>query len=69
MDERKGTEMRVLRKREVADRLGVSVMTIWRWEKANNFPRKVQLGSGSVGYIEEEVDGWLIARAERRDAA
>jgi prophage regulatory protein len=61
--------MRVLRKREVADRLGVSIMTIWRWEKGNNFPRRVQLGSGSVGYLEDEIDAWLLARAERRDAA
>lgn len=62
--------MRVLRKREVADRLGVSIMTIWRWEKSNDFPKRVQLGSGSVGYLEDEVDAWLNAKAaERCDAA
>ena len=61
--------MRVLRKREVADRLGVSIMTIWRWEKSNDFPRRVQLGSGSVGYLEDEIDALLLPRASRRDAA
>jgi prophage regulatory protein len=62
--------MRVLRKREVADRLGVSIMTLWRWEKSNYFPKRVQLGSASVGYLEEEVNAWLQTKAaERCDAA
>lgn len=61
--------MRVLRKREVADRLGVSIMTLWRWEKSGSFPPRVQLGSGSVGYLEEEVNEWLQLKAEGRHAA
>jgi len=44
-------------------------MTLWRWEKSGSFPRRVQLGPGSVGYFEDEIDGWLKARAEQRDAA
>lgn len=58
--------MRVLRKREVADRLGVSIMTIWRWEKSNDFPKRVQLGLSSVGYLEDEVEAWLHAKAAER---
>ncbi len=61
--------MKVLRKREVADRIGVSLMTLWRWEKSGDFPRRVQLGQSSVGYLEDEIDQWLQARAERRHAA
>ena len=60
--------MKVLRKREVAERLGVSQMTLWRWEKASKFPRKVQLGAASVGYIQDEVDAWVRSRIEQRDA-
>ncbi|CAN5117329.1 hypothetical protein BH11PSE5_BH11PSE5_03400 [soil metagenome] len=61
--------MKILRKREVADRLGVSIMTIWRWEKRGDFPRRLQLGSSSVGYLEDEIDRWVKTRAECRDAA
>lgn len=61
--------MRILRKREVAERVGVSIMTIWRWEKGGDFPHRIQLGSGSVGYLEDEVEGWIQARAENRRAA
>lgn len=65
----KGYHMKVLRKREVAERLGVSIMTLWRWEKKGTFPRHISLGSGSVGYLETEVDEWLQEKAESRDAA
>lgn len=58
--------MRILRKWDVAERVGVSPMTLWRWEKANGFPRRVRLGAASVGYVEEEVDDWLRSRAEQR---
>ena len=61
--------MRVLRKQQVAEQLGVSIMTIWRWEKNGNFPHRIQLGSGSVGYLEDEVEQWIQARAEQRCAA
>lgn len=65
----KDITMRILRKREVADRLGISTMTLWRWEKSGDFPRKVQLGSASVGYLEDEIDNWIQARADRRHVA
>lgn len=37
--------------------------------KKGDFPQHIQLGSTSVGYLEDEVDNWLQARAENRYAA
>ena len=59
--------MRVLRKKEVADRVGYSSMHIWRMEREGRFPRRLQLGPNAVGWLESEVDDWISARAAERD--
>ena len=59
--------MRVLRKKEVANRVGYSAMHIWRMEREGKFPRRLQLGPNAVGWLECEVDDWISARAAERD--
>ena len=54
--------MEILRKSEVARRVGLSPVTIWRLEKEGNFPSRVQLGPRCVGWKEEEVDQWIESR-------
>ena len=61
-------DMRVLRRRELVAKVGLSIMTIWRRERDGTFPRRVRLGCNSVGWIEEEVDAWLQMRRIERDA-
>jgi prophage regulatory protein len=36
---------------------------------AGKFPRPIQLGEQSVGFIETEVDEWIAARIRDRDQA
>ncbi len=62
-----GCNMRVLRKKEVANRVGYSAMHIWRMEREGRFPRRLQLGPNAVGWLESEVDDWISARAAERD--
>lgn len=40
---------------ELAARLGVSRMTVWRWSKAGHLPRPVKLGPGRVAWVELEI--------------
>ena len=54
--------MSILRKVEVARRVGLSPVSIWRLEKEGNFPSRVQLGPRCVGWKEEEVDQWIESR-------
>lgn len=61
--------MRVLRSPEVVQRVGLSRTQIWRLERAGNFPKRIQIGLNSVGWIEHEVDGWIEARAAERNTA
>jgi len=38
-----------------------------RLEEAGEFPRRVPVGAGRYGYVEDEVDAWLDARIAARD--
>jgi prophage regulatory protein len=56
-----GTD-RLLRWPEVERIVGYSRMHISRLEKANNFPKRVQLGPNTVGWWESEVLDWARSR-------
>jgi prophage regulatory protein len=54
--------MRFLRIDEVMTRVGLSRPTIWRLERANEFPSRRQLGRNSVGWLEDEIEEWIRSR-------
>jgi predicted DNA-binding transcriptional regulator AlpA len=48
-------------------------MTAYRWatqpEYAGmNFPKTINLGVNSVGFVEEEIDEWLAKQAAKRES-
>jgi len=57
---------RILRKPELLGRIGLSDVTIWRWEKEGKFPKRLQLGGNSVGWLESEVDNWFESKKQTR---
>lgn len=61
---------KILRKKAVLQAVGVSDATLWRWEKAGAFPRRMQLGGNSVGWNESELVAWQERKkAERKGVA
>jgi predicted DNA-binding transcriptional regulator AlpA len=50
---------RVVRPDELAERLGVSRVTLWRWERAGQLPAKRRIGPNVVGWLESEIDEWF----------
>jgi predicted DNA-binding transcriptional regulator AlpA len=52
----------MLRRKEAALKLGVSVPTFWRYSKDPNFPIAFKLGPNAVGYDEAELETWLESR-------
>ncbi len=56
------TMANVLRCSEVIRRTGLSRTTIWRRERAGDFPRRLILGPNAMGWIEDEVEQWIAAR-------
>lgn len=53
---------RILRLRQVCELTGLSASTIWRRERAGDFPRRLQLGANSVGWLEDEILEWIRSR-------
>jgi prophage regulatory protein len=51
---------RLLSRREVLDRVGVSYPTLWHWMRTGKFPRSRQIG-GKIAFLESEVDRWMAA--------
>lgn len=56
---RKLSRSRCLRAGELAERLGISRVTLWRWERSGRLPPKRQIGPNVVGWLESEIDEWF----------
>lgn len=50
----------ILRRRQVEARTGLSRSTIYELMKQGTFPESVSLGEKAVGWVESEIDTWLI---------
>lgn len=57
---------RIMRKRELLRVVGLSDPTIWRMERAGRFPKRIHLGSNSVGWYESEILAWQEQKKESR---
>jgi len=44
--------------------VGLSRTTIWRLERAGDFPKSISISPGRKAYRESEVYAWMTARAE-----
>jgi prophage regulatory protein len=60
--------IRILSKKDVRQLVLYSPAHIDRLEKAGQFPKRVQLGPGRVGWVEDEVLQWVQLRINARDA-
>ena len=60
---------RLLRAPEACKLTGLSRTTLWRLSRSGMFPAPVQLSSpAAVGWSEREINAWIAARVENRDA-
>ncbi len=55
---------RIIRFEELSKIVGVSRVTIWRWEQEGKFPLRISLGPGSVGWRKSEIDEWIRSKKE-----
>ena len=53
---------RILRPRVLANRLGISIKTLWRLRRRGDFPAPIQLSPGCIGWRTSDIDAWLSAR-------
>jgi prophage regulatory protein len=61
--------MKVLTYDDLKSQKGISYskVQIWRLEKKKKFPIRLQLGPGRHGWLDSEIDEWIMARAAERD--
>lgn len=53
---------KILRPKQVATYLSLSLATLWRLNKEGDFPQKIQLSVKSVGWFEDDIAAWLEKR-------
>lgn len=52
--------MQILRPKDAAERLGISLSSLYRWAKDRpDFPRIIKLGPRTSGWRVEDLDAWL----------
>ena len=59
---------RILRRKQVENRTGLSRSTIYLRIQEGSFPKQIRLGTRAVGWLEHEIDAWLAACIENRDS-
>jgi prophage regulatory protein len=62
------TKIRIIKLGEVIESTGLSRSTIYRKINEKSFPESVSLGSNAVGWVEAEVQQWILERVSQRDA-
>ncbi|HCF7555723.1 TPA: AlpA family transcriptional regulator [Pseudomonas aeruginosa] len=61
--------MRIIRLKEVMSSTGLARSTIYKLIGSGEFPRAVPIVGRSVGWIDGEIQDWILARIEARDSA
>lgn len=53
---------KILRPKQAAAYLSLSLATLWRLNKKGDFPQKIKLSVKAVGWFEEDIAAWLEKR-------
>ncbi len=61
--------MRIIRLKEVIYSTGLARSTIYKYIGEGRFPKPVSLGDRCVGWVDAEVQEWILARIKERDVA
>jgi prophage regulatory protein len=59
----------ILRRKQVEQRTGLPRSTMYLLISEGEFPRPINLGQRSVGWVEHEIENWLESRIKKRDSA
>jgi prophage regulatory protein len=57
---------RLLRRKSVEARTGLSRSTLYQMMQTGHFPKPVRIGGRAVAWPETEVDAWIDARLAER---
>jgi prophage regulatory protein len=58
--------VKVLSNSDVSKKVNLSTSTIWRGVRDGWFPPPIELSPNRVGWIESEIDTWVLEKAQNR---
>lgn len=64
--------LKILRPKEVIQKLGISKSTFYDWQNKkskryrDDFPKSISIGANSVGYLESEINMFILNMANNR---
>ena len=63
--------MKILSYADLRSERGIqfSKVHLWRLERAGKFSKRVSLGKARHGWLETEIDEWILARLAERDGS
>jgi prophage regulatory protein len=61
--------IRILRLPEVMARVGICRASIYSYMAEGSFPKSVSLGARAVGWLEHEIDAWLVTKIQARKSS
>ncbi|WP_417591388.1 helix-turn-helix transcriptional regulator [Owenweeksia hongkongensis] len=56
------TSVKILRLQSVIEKTGLSRSCIYDYIQKGRFPKPISIGFRSVGWVENEIDDWIIQR-------
>ncbi len=59
--------MRIIRLKEVIESTGLARSTVYKFISDGVFPIPISLGDRSVGWLESEVQDWILDKVKERD--
>ena len=59
--------MRILKLKEVINLTSLSRSSIYKYINEGRFPKSVSLGDRAVGWVESEIEDWIMVKIEARD--
>ena len=60
-------KLSILRRKQVEKRTGLSRSTIYLRIQKGTFPRPINLGARAVGWLDNEIEAWLVERMKIRN--
>lgn len=59
--------MRIIRLKEVIESTGQARSTVYKFISDGVFPKPISLGDRCVGWLESEVQDWILGKVKERD--
>lgn len=52
-----------LRPKDLANQLGISVSSLWRWARTGKIPKPIKLSERVTAWSSTEINSWLAAKS------